>query len=261
MAICPRRCHATAARALHIALLYQIRLDHVLDGLALFADRGGEVIDAYRSAREFFNDGLQQFAIHHIQAARIHIQHHERCVGHFACDMATRFDLRKVAHATQQSVGDTWRAARTLRHFNRSGTVHVHAEQIRRARHDARKLFVAIKLQARDDAESIAQRVGQHARARRRSHERKRRQIQLHRTRARSLADHDVDGVVFHRAVERFLEHRTDAMNLVDEQHVVGFKIREQRRQIALLFQHRAGCLVQRHAHLARDDVRKRCLA
>ena len=50
-------------------------------------------------------------------------------------------------------------------------------------------------------------------------------------------------------------------MDLVDEQHVVGFEVGEQRREIAGPLQHRSGGLPQVDAHLARDDVRQRGLA
>ena len=50
-------------------------------------------------------------------------------------------------------------------------------------------------------------------------------------------------------------------MYLVDEQHIVRFKIGEYRRQIARALEHRAGGMAQIHPHLARDDVRQRGLA
>ena len=50
-------------------------------------------------------------------------------------------------------------------------------------------------------------------------------------------------------------------MDLVDEQHVVGLEVGQQRRQIARPLEHGTGGLPQIHAHLARDDVRQRGLA
>ena len=43
---------APARRALQVALLDQIRLDHVFDRRALFADRGGDVVEADRAAAD-----------------------------------------------------------------------------------------------------------------------------------------------------------------------------------------------------------------
>ena len=50
-------------------------------------------------------------------------------------------------------------------------------------------------------------------------------------------------------------------MDLVDEQHIIGFEIGQQRGKIAGALQHRAGSVAQIHAHLARDDLRQRGLA
>ena len=45
--------------ALQVALLDQVRLDHILDGIALFAYSGGKVIHADRAAGKFLDHGLQ----------------------------------------------------------------------------------------------------------------------------------------------------------------------------------------------------------
>jgi len=50
-------------------------------------------------------------------------------------------------------------------------------------------------------------------------------------------------------------------MDFIDEQHVVGFQIGQDRRQVARTLQHRAGSLAQIDAHLARDNVRQRGFA
>ena len=50
-------------------------------------------------------------------------------------------------------------------------------------------------------------------------------------------------------------------MDLVDEEHVIAVEPGEQGRQVAGAFQHRAGGLLQVHAHLGGDDVRQRGLA
>ena len=50
-------------------------------------------------------------------------------------------------------------------------------------------------------------------------------------------------------------------MNLVDEQHIIGLEIRQDRRQVARLRNHRPGRRPEPHAHLPRQDLRQRCLA
>ena len=95
-------------------------------------------------------------------------------------------------------------------------------EQPRRARDDARQLLRRVELEPRDDAEAVAQRVGQHAGARGRADQRERRQVELDRARRRALADHDVDLEVLERRIEDLLDDRRQAVDLVDEQHVVA---------------------------------------
>ena len=129
------------------------------------------------------------------------------------------------------------------------------------ARDDALQLLRGVELQPRHDAEAVAQRIGQHAGARGRAHQRERRQVELDRARRRALADHDVDLVILQRGIEYLLHHRRQAVDLVDEQHVVRFEVGQQRGQVARALQHRAGGVAQVDAHLARDDVRQRGLA
>jgi hypothetical protein len=75
------------------------------------------------------------------------------------------------------------------------------------------------------------------------------------------FADHDVDLEVFQRRVEDFLDHRRQAVDLVDEQHVVRLEVGQQRGQVAGALEHRAGGLAQVDAHLGGDDVGQRGLA
>ena len=91
--------------------------------------------------------------------------------------------------------------------------------------------------------------------------QRERRQVELDRARAGTLADHDVELKVLHRRIEDLLDDRAQPMDLVDEQHVVRLQVRQQRRQVAGALDHRSGGLSQIHAQLVRDDVRERGLA
>ncbi len=134
-------------------------------------------------------------------------------------------------------------------------------QQLRRARDDARQLLGDVELEPRDDAEAVAQRIGQHAGARRRADQRERRQVELHAARRRPFADHDVDLEVLERRIEDLLDDRRQPMDLVDEQHVARLEVGEQRGEIARALEHRARRLAQVHAELVRDDVRQRRLA
>jgi hypothetical protein len=119
----------------------------------------------------------------------------------------------------------------------------------------------AVELEPLHDAEAVAQRRGQQAGARGGADQRERRQIELDGTRGRALADHDVELVVLHRRIEHFLDHRAQAMDLIDEQHIARLQIGQDRRQVAGPLQHRSGGLAQADAEFGGDDVRQRRLA
>src|SRR5262245_24528007 len=250
-----------ALRALQVHLLDGIRLEHVLDRLRVLADHVREVVEADRAAAELLDHGEQQLAVHDVEAERVDVEHLERRVGGGLRHRAVALHLGVVAHAAQQAVGDARRAARAPRDLAGALLDDLDFQQPRRAADDGGELGLAVELEARDDAEAVAQRVGEHAGARGGADQGERRQVELDRARARALADHDVDLEVLERRIKDLLDHRREAMNLVDEEHVPRFQIGQQRGEIAGALEHRAGGLAQVDAHLLRDDVRQGGLA
>src|SRR4030095_5975013 len=73
-----RRCHAPARRALQEALLDQERLQHVLDRIALLADRSRQVVDADGAAGEFVEESPQQLTVTTLESRKVHVEHRER---------------------------------------------------------------------------------------------------------------------------------------------------------------------------------------
>ena len=114
---------------------------------------------------------------------------------------------------------------------------------------------------AQRDAEALAQRPRHQPRARGRADQGERRQVDAHRARRRPLADHQVELEVLHRGIEDLLDRRIEAMDLVDEQHVVRLQVGELGGEIARLLDHRARGRAEADAHLARHDLRQRRLA
>src|SRR5476651_2126619 len=88
-----QRGNASARRALQISLLDQIGFKHVLNGVALFANSRRQIVDPDRTTIEFVQDGFQQFPVHQVKANRINVEHFQRGVGHFGCDVAVRSHL------------------------------------------------------------------------------------------------------------------------------------------------------------------------
>src|SRR5881392_510969 len=222
VAVSGERGDAPAQRPLQVALLDEEGLEHVLDGFGVLADGMREVVEADRAAGELLDHREQQLAVHEVEPEHVDVEHLERGLGDRLGHGAVRLHLRVVAHAAQDPVGDARRAARAAGDFDRAVVIERHLQQARGAAHDRRQLVLAVELQARDDAEAVAQGVGQHAGTRGGAGKRERRQIALDRARRWALADHDVDLEVLERGVEDLLDYRRQAVNLVDEQHVLG---------------------------------------
>ena len=80
-------------------------------------------------------------------------------------------------------------------------------------------------------------------------------------TKRRALADHDVELEFLQRRIQHLLDDRAEPVDLVDEQHVVGFEVGQDRREIAGAFEHGTRSLAEVDPHLVRDDVGQRRLA
>src|SRR5262245_41517531 len=253
--------HAPARGALQEPTLDEERLQHVLDRVALLADRVREVVDSNRSAAELLHHRAEELAIHDVQADRVDVEHRERRVGHVAGDHALRLHLRVVAHAPQQAVRDARGAAGAGGNLERALGGDLDREELGRAVHDPPDLLGGVELEPGDDAEAVAQRIGEHPGARRRADERERREVELHRARRRALADHDVDLVVLERRVQDLLDDRREPVDLVDEEDIVRLEVGQDRGEVARALEHRTRRLPEVHSHLARDDVRERRLA
>ena len=116
---------------------------------------------------------------------------------------------------------------------------HADAEHARAAVDDQFKLRLGVEIEPDRNAEAVAQRIGEQARARGGADQRELRQIDLHRARRRPLADDQIELEILHRRIEHLLDRRIEPVDLVDEQHVALFEIGEQRREIAGLGDHR----------------------
>ena len=246
---------------MQVALLDQVGFDHVLNGLALFANARRNVVQPNRAAVKAVNDCFEQFAVHQIEPLGVDIEHGQGSVGNIQRDLPRAFDISIVAHPAQQPVGNARRAARAPRNLKAARIIGGHMEQAGAAAHDARQLFGGVELQPRHDAKAVAQRVGQHAGAGGGTHQREGLQIKLDRARRRALANHDVDFVVFQRRVENLFHHGGQAVDFVDEQDIVFFQVGQKRSEVLGLFQHRAAGLPQLDAELMRNDVRQGGLA
>ena len=196
-----------------------------------------------------------------VQAQLVHGQQIQPLAGDGARDVAVGLDQRVVAHALEHAVGDAGRAARATGDLQRAVGVDADLEDVRRALHDVRQLLGRVQLQPERDAEAVAQRVGEHARARGGADERKVRQVHADGARRRALADHDVQRVVLHGGVEHLLHRAREAMDLVDKQDVAGVQARQDGGQVTRALDGRPRGDAQLRAHLRGHDARQRGLA
>ena len=119
-----------------------------------------------------------------------------------------------------------------------------------------RKLVRGIKLQLQQHAEAVPQGACYLPSARGSAHQREARQVDADALRRGALAYHDVQRIILQRGVQHLFHLAGKAVYLVDEQHVALLQVRQQRGQIARLFNGRAGCDADLHAHLVRHNAR-----
>ena len=87
------------------------------------------------------------------------------------------------------------------------------------------------------EAEPVAQRARQRPGAGGGADQSERRDLERNGRGARTLSDDDIDAEVLHREIEHLLGGPCDAVDLVDEQHVVLDEVRQHRGQITRAFQ------------------------
>src|SRR5690606_8177423 len=130
------------------------------------------------------------------QAPGVHLVHLEGRRGDLPVDPAVRLDLRVVADAAQQAVGDAGGAAGAARDLGGAVGVDLHVEQARGPVDDPLQLGGLVELHVRGEAEPVAQRGRQQARAGGGADEGEGRQLQRDGGGAGALADDDVDAEV-----------------------------------------------------------------
>ena len=111
------------------------------------------------------------------------------------------------------------------------------------------------------DAEAVAQRRRQQAGARGGADERERRQVQRDDPRAGARADRDRQLAVLHRGIEGLLDRARQPVDLVHEEHGARLERGQERRDVGLALERRAGGLHERHVELGGHDLRQRRLA
>ena len=241
--------------------LHQIRLVHVFNSAAVLAYRRGERVQTDRSAAELVNHRQYDFGVDRVKPQLVNLHFAERMVGNLIVYHALALDLGKVADALQDAVGDTRSAAAAPCDLDRAVVGDLDAQNGCRTADYLGELFGRIHLQPAIDAESVAKRRGQHTCLGRRAYQRELGQREAYALRGRALTDDKVERKVLHCRIQHLFDVAVEAVNLVDEQHVVLAEVGEDRRKVRRLFDCGTGGDADLRVHLGSDDVRERGLA
>ena len=254
MCPCFRGCHASAVGAHEETLAHQVRFRDSLDGFRFLTDGDGQSCQAHGSAGEATAHSLENRSVQAVQAGGVHLEELEGSARGVQGERSVTMDLRVVDDAAQQAIGDAWRASRTRGDLVGGARVDGRAEQGGRARDDRLEFVGLVELQVRGEAEAVAQRGGQQAGARGRTHDRERRQRQGDGGRAGALTDDDVDAEVLHREIEHLLGGAREAVNLVDEEDVAFLQARQDRGQVPRVLDRGTRGQAQGGSHLCGDN-------
>ena len=182
-------------------------------------------------------------------------------MGNIQVDTSVSLYLGEVAHTAQQSVGDTGRSARAAGNLHGGILVDGNLQDGCRAQDNLLQRVGLVVLQVHVDAETGTQGGRQHTAPRCGTDEREGIQVNLYAPCRRTFVDHDVDAIVFHGGVEIFFHHGRQPVNLVDEEHVVGFERSQNACQVAGFVEHRTAGNLESHPQFVGDDVRQRGLS
>ena len=107
MPVGERRGHTAPDGALHESLLNEVGFDDVFERFAVLTQGACKVVDADGAACEFLHDGRHEAAVDGVKSDDVHIQKFQRRLCDFGGDLPVMAHLGKVAHASQQAVGDS----------------------------------------------------------------------------------------------------------------------------------------------------------
>ena len=246
---------ASPRSAFDEALLDEEGLVHLLDGAAVLSDGRGNRVDAHRPALELVDDGKQYLVVYLVQSITVDIECLQGIAGDVQVNPAVASHLGKVAHAPQQGIGDTWRAAAASCNLMRRRLFDGQPQDACRTGDDVLEGVGVVVFQMQVDAEPGTQGCREQTATGGCPHQREGIEVNLDAARTGALVDHDVDAIVLHRAVEILLHHRRKAVDFVDEEHIMGFQAGEDARQVARLVEHGAAGNLEAHAQFVGDDT------
>ena len=187
----------------------------------------------------------------------VDLQGAQGLVGHGLSDDAVGLHLGKVPDTAEHPVGDTGRAPAAAGDLIGALGDDVHVQNPGGPGHDLRQLLRGVQLQPQRHAEAVPQGRGKLARPGGGADERELGQVQPDGVGTGALAHDDVQSVILHSGIENFLHGAVQTVDLVHEQDVALVQVGQQGRQVAGLFDGRAGGDADARPHLLGDDARQ----
>jgi len=249
--------YAAAGGAVEEANLDEKWFVDFFEGVLLFGECGCEGVKADRAAVIFFDDGAEEAAIELVEAVGVDFEEFKCGDSGRAIDAAGGADFGEIADAAEKAVGDARRASGA--HGDLSGAVAVDGDtkDFGRTLDHPAELVIGVELQAEEDTEAGAQRGGEQAGARGGSDEGE--GVDAHDVGAGrgAGADHDVELIVLKRGIELFFHDGLEAVDLVEEEDLLGLEVGEDGGHVALDLEGRAGGLLKTYVELVGDDGRE----
>src|SRR5690606_11854714 len=141
-----------------------------LDRVARLGKARGDRLDANRAATEVAGDHAEIAAVEAVEAERVDLKAGQGRISYLAIDDLGAGDGGEVADTAEQAAGNAWCATRTAGNLDCAVLAHRQAEDARATADDLLQLLNRIELKPGRNAETVAERVGQQAKARRCGH-------------------------------------------------------------------------------------------
>ena len=196
---------AASGRAFDEALFDEERLVNLLDGACVFSYGCGYRVDSHGASLELVDDGGQDLVVYLVETIAIYVEGLKCDACYIEVDAAVSLDLREVADASEQCVGDTRCATTAAGNLAGGFEVDGYAQDAGRTHYDLLQGVGIVVLKVHVDAEACSQGSCEQAAACGGSHKREGRQIYLDASCRGTFVDHDVDTVILHGRVEVFL--------------------------------------------------------
>ena len=248
-------------RTLQETFLDEERFVHFFHRTGIFTESRGDGGQAHWTSIELIDNGGENLVVDFIQAIAVDVQGFEGITGNLHIDASVAFHLGKVTHSTEQGIGNTRSASASG--SNLAGCLYIarHIEDACRTLDNASQDAIVVILQVEVDAETGTKRSGKQTASGSCTHQRERTQFQLDASGRRALVYHDIDAIVFHSRIQVFFHDRTQAMDFINEKHIVRFEARKDTCQVARFVEYRAGCHLESYAQFIRYDVTQRGLS